>query len=219
MISCAKKHIPRGVTKSYIPCWNDECKELLDQYEKSGDPEVGEQLLETLNSARTIRWRETLENLNFPHSSRTAWNLLRKLDSGTNNATANSTAPKPEDIGKRIANLSKPVIEKNHKGEVRFQLQEVKIAQQQSLPIMKPIEPKQLAEALKLIKCRQAAGVDNIYPEFIKHIGPNTSKWLLEYYNQILTKFAKSFKKRKIIAISKPGKDPALPESYRKSLF
>ena len=47
--------------------------------------------------------------------------------------------------------------------------------------------------------------------------GPKTQKWLLNFYNDIMSKqiLPKVFKKAKIIAISKPGKDPSQPESYR----
>lgn len=44
---------------------------------------------------------------------------------------------------------------------------------------MRQIEADELRNALDLIKCRKAAGFDKIFPEFIKHTGSKTRKWLL----------------------------------------
>lgn len=90
-----------------------------------------------------------------------------------------SAPPNTEDIAKRIARLSKPVLEKVHKREVRRQLKNIRTAHQQSLPIMRQIEADELRNALDLIKCRKAAGFDKIFPEFTKHTGSKTRKWLL----------------------------------------
>lgn len=217
MISAAKKHIPRGVRKSYIPCWDEECQKLYDDFEQTGDPDLGEQLLESLNNNRTSRWKETLENLNFTHSSRTAWNLLRRLDSGLKVSTPQAEIPAPDAISKRIKQLSKPTITKEHKRKVCYQLNEIRSRQQQSLSIMSPVTSEELNAALQQIKCRKAAGIDNIFPEFMKNTGPRVRAWLLEFYRDIIDKrkVPNLFRKCKIIAIAKQGKDPALTSSYR----
>ena len=76
--------------------------------------------------------------------------------------------------------------------------------------------------ALNSIQSGKATGFDGLFPEFLKNIGVNTKRWLVKFYNNILStsKLPKLFRKAKILAILKPGKDPDLPDSYRPiSLF
>ena len=35
LTNTAKKHVPQGVQKNYIPCWDEECKELLHAHNKA----------------------------------------------------------------------------------------------------------------------------------------------------------------------------------------
>lgn len=53
--------------------------------------------------------------------------------------------------------------------------------------------------------------------EQIKKFGPTTLKWLLELYNNCLrqNRIPKIWRKTKIIAILKPGKEPSNPQNYR----
>jgi len=62
--------------------------------------------------------------------------------------------------------------------------------------------------ALKHIKLRKAAGLDEIYTEFIRYSGPKTIKWLSHFFSDILQsgKLPKLFKQMKISAVLKPGK-------------
>jgi hypothetical protein len=61
------------------------------------------------------------------------------------------------------------------------------------------------------------AGLDGVYPEFIKNSGRKTKEWLVRLFNDILTtgKLPKLFKQAKIIAILKPGKDGTDASHYR----
>ncbi|KAK9746039.1 hypothetical protein QE152_g6446 [Popillia japonica] len=47
--------------------------------EESGDPEIVDELLRSLDAARREKWMKTTEELNFKYSSRRSWSLLRKL--------------------------------------------------------------------------------------------------------------------------------------------
>jgi len=57
--------IPRGFRPRYIPCLDKECQVLLDQLEETGDTEVADHLIESLDAARCRRWEETTEQMNF----------------------------------------------------------------------------------------------------------------------------------------------------------
>ena len=76
---------------------------------------------------------------------------------------------------------------------------------------------EELDEALKTIKPGKASGLDGISAEMVLHFGPNTRKWLLALYNTSATTFKipKIWRKAKVVALLKPGKNPELPKSYR----
>ena len=85
VITKANKYIPRGVRKSYIPCWTDESEALFKKYKESGDPDTGKKLMTSLKEGRCKRWSEEMAELDFTHSNRRAWSLLRKLGGATHN--------------------------------------------------------------------------------------------------------------------------------------
>lgn len=53
--------------------------------------------------------------------------------------------------------------------------------------------------------------------EQIKHFGPDTKEWLLQLFNHCRENFRipKLWKKSKVVALLKPGKDPNSANSYR----
>jgi hypothetical protein len=76
---------------------------------------------------------------------------------------------------------------------------------------------EKLETHLLSVKPGKAAGLDGVYPEFIKNSGRKTKKWLGHLFNDILTtgKLPKLFKQAKINAILKPGKDGTDASHYR----
>ncbi|KAG5897317.1 hypothetical protein JTB14_022056 [Gonioctena quinquepunctata] len=75
MIAVAKKHIPRGFRKEYIPGWSEESQ---SPYGDSGDLETADHLLRFLDASRMDEWTSAVERMNFARSSRKAWGLLTK---------------------------------------------------------------------------------------------------------------------------------------------
>ena len=85
----AKKTIPRGVRRLYIPCMTEESAALLDEYEKIGDPDIADHLIESLDAARRARWEETTAHMNFTHSN---WKLVTDTSSWCCTTTSKSYA-------------------------------------------------------------------------------------------------------------------------------
>jgi hypothetical protein len=56
LLKAAYSSIPRGFRPTYIPCLDEECRTLLKQYEESGDPDIADHLIESLDAARRRRW-------------------------------------------------------------------------------------------------------------------------------------------------------------------
>jgi len=55
MQKAARHSILRGFRPTYTPCLNEQCQDLLKQYEESGDPDIADHLIESLDAARQHR--------------------------------------------------------------------------------------------------------------------------------------------------------------------
>ncbi|CAH2208836.1 jg9730 [Pararge aegeria aegeria] len=61
------------------------------------------------------------------------------------------------------------------------------------------------------------AGPDNIFNEFLSHMGPCSVSWLSVFFSNILveSRLPREFKLVKVVAVFKAGKTEDLAESYR----
>src|SRR5436190_4792318 len=92
-----------------------------------------------LDEARKDKWVQAVENMDFTHSSRKAWSLLRKISSGTTSSKPSPTGqPSPESIAKRLVKLTKFPRQKEDK-KVTYKLNEIKHSQQQALEVSRPL--------------------------------------------------------------------------------
>ena len=82
---------------------------------------------------------------------------------------------------------------------------------------MRPFSINDLSGAIKDIKNNKAAGLDDILCEQIKHLGSAALQWLLDVFNECMRTniIPKIWRKSRVIALLKPCKDPASPNSYR----
>ncbi len=80
-----------------------------------------------------------------------------------------------------------------------------------------PYTIEELNEGIKNIKLGKASGLYGITAEMLHHFGPKTREWLLQLFNTCITvhRIPKTWKKAKVVALLKPGKDPNSPKSYR----
>ena len=56
MSKAAHSTIPRGVRTMNLPCMDEEAQASLGEYEKSGEPDIANHLIESLDAARRARW-------------------------------------------------------------------------------------------------------------------------------------------------------------------
>ena len=87
--------------------------------------------------------------------------------------------------------------------------------------LTKPFSLDELATVLSLLKPGKAAGLDGLLTEMLQHLGNKAKTWLLDMLNECTrTKHIPSiWWKGKVITISKPGKNPSSPKSYRPILL
>ena len=218
----SRQNIPRGCRTKYIPGLNEESKALYDEYVNrfESDPfsaetlECGEVLTRTITESRQRRWREFVESTDLTHSSRKAWKNIRILGNDFTRAQ-----PVPQVTADQVAHqlLVNSHGNPNHRPP-RAKLPQVDAASSEgSSPFTRPFSLDELCNAIKDMKNNKAAGLDDILCEQIKHFGPLALQWLLNLFNHSLStnRIPKIWRKSRVIALLKPGKDPSIPKNYR----
>lgn len=217
ILSTAKKSIPRGYRKEYIPGWSNDIEKLFNDFENSGDPEIADELLNALTAARKEKWEEKTKNIDFTHSSRKSWKVLRKLGAASNPVQLKSNM-KPDTIATRIVKISNGVsLSKRRRRFVKNSLKRKKRRTQISDFFSRPFELHEVETAIRDMKSGKAAGNDKIFPEFLIHLGMRAKKWITAFMNDLLDKcdIPPEFRYSKVLAILKPGKTDDKPENFR----
>lgn len=77
--------------------------------------------------------------------------------------------------------------------------------------------PKEVWNHLKNLKRRKAPGVDNIHNALLKNLSQKSVVFLTKIFNSclLLAHYPIIWKRAKVIALKKPGKDELIPTSYR----
>jgi hypothetical protein len=212
----AKKYIPRGFRKQFIPGWDETCNELYAEFQRSKDNNIADELINNLNSIRKQRWHEKTENLDFTHSSHKAWSLMKKLGT-SNNTTKGQHTLRPNSIATRLKSVGKLLVDKEHKRLIKTELRNHRKMLMPHPTLDTAFTQNDVCNAIKKTKINKAAGFDGIYSEFFKFTEPRTHTWLTMFYNDIIDteKLPKQFKRAKVIALLKPGKDGHEAADYR----
>jgi len=207
--------IPRGFRLRYIPCLNEEYQVLLDQHEETGDTEVADYLIESLDAARCRRWEETTEQMNFTKSSRKSWSLIWRLGAAQNPPRTSHPPVKADAVAGHLLQVAREPVNKKHKCRVQVEWRYfLRHAPDKSLPPAFTVD--EIYQALQNMKAGTAPGYDHVHPELLKNLGPRAQTWLSHFFSRIIANaIPKIWRKTKVIVIEKPGKDPRLAKSYR----
>ena len=217
LMKAAHSAIPhRGFRPAYIPCMDAECSALLKQYEESGDPDIADHLIESLDAARRQRWEESTSQMDFTRSSRKSWSLIRRLGAAQRPPRMNHPPVKANAVAAHLVKVAKAPSDKKFERRVRDQWRSFRRqAPDKSLP--PDFSTAELDNALRTVSTGTAPGYDNIHPEFLVHLGPRARSWLCRFFSRIPKEdiLPKVWRKAKVIAIEKPGKDPQVAANYR----
>jgi len=202
--------IPRGVRRLYKPCMDEEAAALLQQYEESDN------LIKSLNAARRSRWKEQTSELNFTHSSRKSWALIRRLGAAQRPVHPSRPSVSAKNVARHPIQLAKTLKNKEHDKMVRDGWRQ--FLRNQSGNATPPVfTAEDVANALKTVKPGTAPGYDNMHSEFLKHLGPKGFTWMAKLFTRIARerRMPKVWRRANVKALPKPGKDPQIPSSYR----
>ena len=220
MRTAAKRSIPRGARKEYIPCWDSSKAALYKEATQANDyakrRRAGEKLLAELSKDREQRWIDTVEKTDFTRSSRKAFQLMRKLNNRHQTKTVNTV--NANEYATMLANVSRiPRTEPALKHEIRAHMKSFREEKKENISLSGKIQTQEVIDAIREIKQNKQPGLDQMFPEFLKNLGPNALSWLTEFLQRCfnLRCIPKIWRKAKIIPVLKPKKDPVDVRSYR----
>ncbi|KAL4153411.1 hypothetical protein QTP88_001244 [Uroleucon formosanum] len=156
-----------------------------------------------------------MEEMDFTHSSRESWSLLRKL--GAAKETWKEHKVTPNAISNIIFKSSNIKPSKLEKRNIKHDFKEVLSSCIEKSESMENFGREEVKAALKLVKSGKAAGVDGILPDFLKFLGSKGKAWLTNLFSAVKNNnvLPKLWRETKVIAILKPGKPGNDPKSYR----
>lgn len=121
----------------------------------------------------------------------------------------------PNKIASVIARNSTMISpDKDFKRSIKKKLRKLKDSLDTNTEFDNPFTLEELDTTINSIKLGKAAGLDGLYPEFLKHLGKRARLWVLKFLNKIL-KLSKLPPQSLIIAILKPVKSADDPKAYR----
>ena len=215
--SIARKHIPRGFRQCYIPGWNAESDKLFDEYKSTGHPDTANKLIESLDESRKLKWIKQTEELDSRKSSRKFWSTMRKFGTTNSNGNKERGHINVNRIASRLISNSKVDLDTGRLNSIKKQTKNT----MKKLPVNSEFSSdfclEELDNAISDLKCGKAAGFDGIFPEFIRNMKVVAKTWILKFFNDLLRKrrIPKEFKRAKVLAVIKPGKDGSDASHYR----
>ena len=165
LICAAKKSIPRGFNKHYIPGWDDSCNHLLREPTQATIKEdidtTATALLHKLDEVRRTRWTEVVEYVDFTHSSRKALQTINKL---TGRSTTHSRCPvTPNAIASQLLNNGRfPDANRDFARWTSREVTSLSRAATADANLSSDFTVEKLEAAIKKLKSGKAPGRDNI---------------------------------------------------------
>lgn len=201
--TAASKSIPRGHRQAITPGWSDDCRTLFEDFQITGNVETGKSLLRKLDENRKAEWESKMNSVDFAKSSKKAWKLINRL-SGKSSVSKSVYPITPNQIASQMVQSSKGIVSTAQKKKVNREYKN----NFRNSTFAVPFTPDEISKEISEIKCGKAAGVDSIFPDFLKHLGANTIKWLSKFFTNIYStgQLPKAWKKAKVIAFPKPNK-------------
>ncbi|GFR60473.1 RNA-directed DNA polymerase from mobile element jockey-like [Elysia marginata] len=173
--------------------------------------QLGEDLTTLLANERSERWKELITSVDMTYNSKKAWATIKRLNSEKNVQTR-VAAVTPNQVANQLLQNGKPANkEKGHKKRLKGEMEQ---AMRDSSDQFEKFTPDELNTAMILMKTGKAAGLDGITTEMIQPFGPKTMSLVLNLFNNCVRtcRIPNGWRKTKVVALLKPGKDPKVPK-------
>ena len=214
----SRRHIPRGCRTEYVPGLSQDSAAIYASYREKfeADPfsadtvATGEALSAAISADRRKSWQDLIESVDMTHNSKKAWSTLKRINKDPKRAsTLHTTQPTANQVAHQLL--------LNGKTGTREKRQKVAEYPEANEELCRPFTLEELDAAICTAKAGKAAGLDDIMTEQIKNLGPAAKQWLLCMYNNCLERchIPKIWRRARVVALLKPGKDAAAAKSYR----
>ncbi|KAI4829269.1 hypothetical protein KUCAC02_023323 [Chaenocephalus aceratus] len=169
LLGAAKKSIPRGYNRNYIPDWDEECSHFLCDHQRASSREevdvTAAALLKKLDITRRARWTEVVESIDFTHSSRKAWQTINQLTG--RNTTPHSCPVTANAIASQLLKNGRfPDADKAFARLTSRKVSCISGAASVDSNLSGEFTAEELSEAMSKLKPGKSPGRDNIHPEF-----------------------------------------------------
>ena len=212
----ARKHIPRGCRKNYVPGLSTDLAEQYNEYTQlyEQDPFAAATITagDKLAHALTVEQRKTcqtlVENTDMTHNNKKAWSLINKLSNDPRKADQHVNVTPNQVAHQLILNGKVPNRQRQSK---------IKRCGQETHDFDDGFAIIELHNSLKHLKTGEAAALDEILTEQIKNFGPVTMQWVQSLLNACTRtlRLPRLWRQIRVVALRKPGKDPSSPKSFR----
>ena len=132
-------------------------------------------------------------------------------DAGPARSYSQNSPRTANNAGLMLANVSRiPRTEPALKHQIRAHMKSFREEKKENISLSGKIQTQEVIDAIREIKQNKQPGLDQMFPEFLKNLGPNALSWLTEFLQRCfnLRCIPKIWRKAKIIPVLKPKKDP-----------
>lgn len=214
----SRKMIPRGCRTHYIAGLSEEAKPLLERYQDLFDNDpfaedtllAGEELMSVIAENRKTKWCDLVESLDMQVNSRRAWKFLKNINGDATKPKDNFTTVTADQVATNLLLNGKTCGRKYREPVVRDVASENHFLEE-------PFTMSEITAVITSLKTNRSPGIDEIRVEQLKNLGKNAMQWLLSLMNMCVSQMhiPKAWRKARVAALLKPGKDPNDPKNFR----
>ena len=211
----ARKHIPRGCRKNYVPGLTTDLAEQYSEYIQlyEQDPfsadtiTAGDELAQALTVEQRKTWQALIENTDMMHNSKKAWSLIKKL----------SNDPRKADHVNVTPNQVAHQLVLNGKVPNRQRQSKIKRRGQENHDFDDDFSIVELQNSLKHLKNGIAAGLDEILTEEIQELRTHNNEAGTEPVQRVrkITPLTETLETGTCCCPSETRKGPIEPEMFQ----
>jgi len=205
-----------------VPCWDKECEALNRSFIRAPvgteSDRAASSLLSRLGQKKQERWEETVNSIDFSHSSCKAWRTINKLTGRSGPSFHQCPVSANFIVSQLVKNGPHRTGGRESTRLVNKELSDLcKIPAPEGHSTSEPLRPEELSAALRRLKPGKSQVLDSIFPEFIHHARSALKFWFCNFHNSCMRqlKIPNIWREAFTVAIPKPEKLLGYPKSYR----